>query len=104
LLVAQARRDSKRSAVTAENLVEDFGHEAEIGHGMMAVLASQLESHVKATGNNKIMLFEEWRTLLPTSRLLRPTKCGDRFPSNFHFRNIKRSRLFFSEFIATTRS
>lgn len=63
-LVAQACRDSKRRAVTAENLVEDFGHEAEIGHAMMAVLGSELESHIKATSNNKIkMLFEEWRTL-----------------------------------------
>ena len=50
--------------MTADNLVEDFGHEAQIGHGMMAALASELESHLKATGNNKIkMLFEEWRTL-----------------------------------------
>ena len=63
-LVAQACQDSKRRAVTAENLVEDFGHEAEIGHGMMAVLASELENHLKAISNNKIkMLFEEWRTL-----------------------------------------
>ncbi|WP_020176965.1 Eco57I restriction-modification methylase domain-containing protein [Methyloferula stellata] len=63
-LVAQACADSKRRAVTADNLVEDFGHEAEIGHGMMQVLSAELAAHVKAGGNNKIkMLFEEWRTL-----------------------------------------
>lgn len=63
-LVAQACRDSKRRAVTADNLVEDFGHEAEIGHAMMAALAGELEKHLKAAGNNKVkMLFEEWRAL-----------------------------------------
>jgi hypothetical protein len=63
-LVAQACLDSKRRAVTAENLVEDFGHGVEIGHNMMAALATELQSHIKAAGNNKIkMLFEEWRAL-----------------------------------------
>lgn len=63
-LVAQACRDSKRRAVTSENLVEDFGHEAEIGHGMMVALGHELETHLNADGNNKIkMLFEEWRAL-----------------------------------------
>lgn len=63
-LVAQACLDSKRRAVTAQNLVEDFGHEAEIGHGMMAAFASELEKHLKATGNSKVKrLFEEWRAL-----------------------------------------
>lgn len=63
-LVAQACLDSKRRAVTAENLVEDFGHSAQIGHTMMAVLVSQLEKQLTVTGNNKIkLLFEEWRTL-----------------------------------------
>lgn len=63
-LVAQACFDSKRRAVTAENLVEDFGHSAQIGHAMMASLVSQLEKQLTASGNNKIkLLFEEWRTL-----------------------------------------
>ena len=63
-LVAQACFDSKRRAVTAENLVEDFGHEAVIGNAMMASLVGQLERQLTASGNNKIkMLFEEWRTL-----------------------------------------
>jgi N-6 DNA Methylase len=63
-LVAQACIDSKRRAVTAENLVEDFGHVAEIGRGMMSSLVSLLEVQLTAPGNNKIkLLFEEWRTL-----------------------------------------
>lgn len=63
-LVSQACFDSKRRAVTAENLVEDFGHSAVIGHAMMASFVSQLERQLTAKGNNKIkLLFEEWRTL-----------------------------------------
>lgn len=63
-LVAQACRDSKRRAVTAGNLIEDFGHQAEIGHGMMVALAKEIERHLSTQGNNKIkMLFEEWRAL-----------------------------------------
>lgn len=63
-LVAQACLDSKRRAVTAENLVQDFGHRAKIGHAMMAALVAQLESKLTSRGNNKIkLLFEEWRTL-----------------------------------------
>jgi len=63
-LVAQACHDSKRRAVTADNLVEDFGHEAHIGHEMMAALAGELEKQLKAVGNNKVkMLFAEWRAL-----------------------------------------
>jgi len=63
-LVAQACLDSKRRAVTAENLVQDFGHRAPIGQTVMTVLIAQLERHLTAAGNNKIkLLFEEWRTL-----------------------------------------
>ncbi len=63
-LVAQACMDSKRRAVTAENLVEDFGHSAKIGHAMMSALVAELEVQLTRPGNNKIkMLFEEWRTL-----------------------------------------
>jgi hypothetical protein len=63
-LVAQACQDSKRRAVTADNLVEDFGHSAKIGHAMMAALVAELENQLTKPGNNKIkLLFEEWRTL-----------------------------------------
>jgi hypothetical protein len=63
-LVAQACFDSKRRAVTADNLVEDFGHQAEIGHAMMSNLVGLLEKKLTSPGNNKVkLLFEEWRTL-----------------------------------------
>jgi hypothetical protein len=63
-LVAQACRDAKRRAVTAENLVEDFGHTSVVGANLMAALASELGAHLKKKGNNKVrMLFEEWRAL-----------------------------------------
>lgn len=63
-LVAQACFDSKRRAVTAENLVEDFGHKGEIGRAVMAALVAILELQLTSIGNNKIkLLFEEWRTL-----------------------------------------
>lgn len=63
-LVAQACRDSKRRAVTADNLVEDFGHSAGIGRTMMLALIDTLENQLTASGNNKIkLLFEEWRSL-----------------------------------------
>ncbi len=63
-LVAQACFHSKRRAVTADNLVEDFGHKGEIGHAMMAALVAILERQLTAAGNNKIkLLFEEWKTL-----------------------------------------
>ncbi|WP_316179674.1 MULTISPECIES: Eco57I restriction-modification methylase domain-containing protein [unclassified Bradyrhizobium] len=63
-LVAQACRDAKRRAVTAGNLIEDFGHGSVVGTEMMAALASELERNIKSPSNNKIkMLFEEWRAL-----------------------------------------
>lgn len=63
-LVAQACGESKRRAVTSENLVEDFGHETVIGSAMMTSLVTLLAKQITAQGNNKIkLLFEEWRTL-----------------------------------------
>jgi len=63
-LVVQACKESKRRAVTDENLVEDFGHTSRIGQQVMNVLATELELHLNESGNNKIkMLFEEWRAL-----------------------------------------
>ncbi|WP_191559170.1 Eco57I restriction-modification methylase domain-containing protein [Brevundimonas aurantiaca] len=63
-LVAQACSDSKRRAVTSDNLVEDFGHKGEIGRTTMTALVAILERQLTAPGNNKIkLLFVEWRTL-----------------------------------------
>lgn len=63
-LVAQACKDAKRRAVTADNLVEDFGHSSQVGKALMAALAHELEEHLTDATNNKTkMLFEEWRSL-----------------------------------------
>jgi N-6 DNA Methylase len=63
-LVVQACLDSKRRAVTAENLVEDFGHRATIGNAMMVALVDRLEAKLITPENNKTrLLFEEWRSL-----------------------------------------
>ena len=64
MLVARACASSIRRAVTAENLVEDFGYSAEIGKSMVGVLLTQLEQKLKERSNNKVkLLFQEWRTL-----------------------------------------
>ena len=63
-LVAQACLGSKRRAVTAENLVDDFGNGSVIGRQLMGGLAQELERLLNEPDNSKIkMLFEEWRTL-----------------------------------------
>lgn len=63
-LVAQACKDAKRRAVTAENLIEDFGHSSKVGKALMTALARELKKHLEDTKNNKTkMLFEEWRSL-----------------------------------------
>ncbi len=63
-LVKQACVDSQRRAVTAENLIEDFGYSSEIGRLMMSNLARELETQLKRADNGKVkMLFEEWRAL-----------------------------------------
>lgn len=63
-LVAEACRDSVRRAVTAENLIEDFGHSSTAGRALMQALSDVLAAHIMARQTTKIaMLFEEWRTL-----------------------------------------
>ena len=63
-LVAEACRDSIRRAVTADNLIEDFGHSSVVGRGLMQALSDELSIHLSTRRNTKIkMLFEEWRTL-----------------------------------------
>ena len=63
-LVAKACTDAKRRAVTAYNLIEDFGSHSGIGEMLMGGLAYELRCHLRLRSNNKIkMVYEEWRTL-----------------------------------------
>lgn len=63
-MVVEACRKSFRRAVTARNLIEDFGHESARGLALMRALADGLSRALQSGGNKKIrMLFEEWRTL-----------------------------------------
>lgn len=63
-MVATACQDAFRRAVTAENLIEDFGHDSACGLRLMQALADALANRIDKGSNNKIkMLFEEWRTL-----------------------------------------
>lgn len=63
-MVVEACRKSYRRAVTAENLIDDFGHDSDRGVALMRALVEALSNALKPGGNKKIrMLFEEWRTL-----------------------------------------
>ena len=63
-MVVEACRKSFRRAVTASNLVEDFGHESTRGLALMRAMVDGLSHALRPGGNKKIrMLFEEWRTL-----------------------------------------
>lgn len=63
-MVAQALRDQFRRAVSAENLIEDFGPASDCGSQLMQALADSLSAALEIKSNSKIrMLFEEWRTL-----------------------------------------
>ena len=63
-MVVQACRASYRRAVTAPNLISDFGHESSRGTDLMKALDGALSYGVRSDGVTKIkMLFEEWRTL-----------------------------------------
>lgn len=63
-LVVQAVLADTRRAVTASNLIEDFGHGAVNARSLMQVLSDALSEDLSSKGNSKLkMLFEEWRTL-----------------------------------------
>jgi hypothetical protein len=63
-MVATACQDSFRRALTAQSLIEDFGHESVTGLGLMQAIANALADSINRRENNKIkMLFEEWKTL-----------------------------------------
>ena len=63
-LVVQACRTCQRRAITASNLIKDFGHESSRGIALMRALAGALADAENLRHGNKVrMLFEEWRTL-----------------------------------------
>ena len=63
-MVVEACRASYRRAVTAANLVDDFGHNSIRGTALMKVLADALSYAKHSSDCTKVrMLFEEWRTL-----------------------------------------
>lgn len=63
-MVASACKDAYRRAVTANNLVEDFGLGSAVGRNTMRVLIDQICFRINAdTHSKEKMLFEEWQTL-----------------------------------------
>ena len=63
-MVVEACRTCYRRAITASNLIEDFGHESWRGIALMRAMADALADAESRRDGNKIrMLFEEWRTL-----------------------------------------
>ena len=63
-MVVEACRTCYRRAITASNLIEDFGHKSSRGIALMRAIAGALADAQNHREGNKIrMLFEEWRTL-----------------------------------------
>ena len=63
-MVVQACRTCHRRAITASNLIEDFGHKSSRGIALMRAMAGALADAESLRNGSKIrMLFEEWRTL-----------------------------------------
>lgn len=63
-MVVEACRQSRRRAITAKNLIEDFGHDSPRGLAVMQALSDALADAIESSADKKIqMLFEEWRTL-----------------------------------------
>lgn len=63
-MVIEACRNNYRRAVSAENLLADFGHASLAASTVMQELSDSLSTAVRATKRSKIkMLFEEWRDL-----------------------------------------
>ena len=63
-MVVEACRTCYRRAITASNLIEDFGHKSSRGIALMRTMAEALADAESSRNGNKIrMLFEEWRAL-----------------------------------------
>lgn len=99
-MVVEACRKSFRRAVTAPNLIEDFGHDSRRGIALMRALADALADALGENGNKKIqMLFEEWRTLYGQVAALSKEQLKDingalRFSFSGHTRDDIPARLF----------
>lgn len=63
-MVFEACRQSSRRALTAANLIEDFGHGSVAGGKLMQALSDSLMPYLDDIENNKVkMLYEEWKAL-----------------------------------------
>lgn len=63
-LVIEAIKADTRRAISAENLLADFGHRSINAQALMQAMADALAVELAAVAASKIkMLFEEWRTL-----------------------------------------
>lgn len=63
-LVFEACKQSSRRAVTAANLIEDFGHGSVAGGRLMQALSNSLMPYLDDPENSKVkMLYEEWKAL-----------------------------------------
>lgn len=63
-MVLEVCKQSRRRALTADNLIEDFGHGSTFGCNLMQALADALFIQLQANGINKIkMLYMEWKSL-----------------------------------------
>lgn len=63
-MVFEMCKQSQRRALTADNLIEDFGHGSEHGRSLMQALAEALFVYLESAETNKIkMLYMEWKSL-----------------------------------------
>lgn len=63
-MVFEVCRQSCRRALTATNLIEDFGHGSVAGGSLMQALSTALVLYLDDQDNNKVkMLYQEWKAL-----------------------------------------
>ncbi|CAM3307679.1 N-6 DNA Methylase [Arthrobacter ulcerisalmonis] len=63
-LVMAALQADLRRPVTADNLLDDFGHKSDHARSFMQAIADSLAERLRSDENSKIkMLYEEWKTL-----------------------------------------
>jgi len=63
-MVFEACLHSSRRALTATNLIEDFGHDSLAGRRLMQALSDALMPYLDSPENNKVkMLYMEWKAL-----------------------------------------